>query len=137
GHDLRLHHDRAVRLALAHLDQAHAAACDDGERLVPAVMRHEDAAHVGRLDAVEPGGPDLDRSIIDVNRRHQRCPFSRLCTSSAVSVSTPFCEAASPPSLIALASKAHTDSRVRAPVSKIAPDLTSGAASAFASTSAA
>ena len=52
GDDLGLHGDLAVGLALADLDQAHAAAGDDGQGGVPAVVRNEDAAFEGRLDQV-------------------------------------------------------------------------------------
>ena len=71
GHDLRLHHDRAVRLALADFDETHPARRDDRERLVVAITGNEDAGAIRGLDAVQLPGPDLDWRIVHENSWHE------------------------------------------------------------------
>ena len=69
-HDLRLHHHRAVRLALADLDEAHSARRHDRERFVVAVMGNEHAGAIRGLNTVELAGADLHRRIVHENRWH-------------------------------------------------------------------
>src|SRR5262249_6180916 len=69
GHGL-LHDDAAIGLALADLDQAHAATGDDGQRGVPAEERNLDAAELGRLDEVQPLVADVNRLVVDVDGGH-------------------------------------------------------------------
>ena len=70
GHHLRLHGHGAVRLALAHLDQAHPATGDDCQGGMPAIIRNGHAATHGRLNQVQLVAADVDRVIIDVNDGH-------------------------------------------------------------------
>ena len=63
--------DGAVGLAFADFDQAHAAAGDDGERRVPAVVRNEHAGLLGGLDQVQLFVADIDRLVVDVDRSHR------------------------------------------------------------------
>src|SRR6185503_7051176 len=112
GNDFRLHRHRAVRLALSHLDQAHAARRHHRERLVVAVMGNGDAGAIGGLDAIEPGRTDLDRNVVHINRRHRYLIPRRWRSPSGSMSSIPWAVRTMCFPNGALASYAHTSSRV-------------------------
>src|SRR5262249_57005362 len=71
GDDLGLHGDGPVEFALADFDEAHAAAGDDGEGRVPAVVWDEHARFLGRLNQVQAlVVAHLDLFAVDRDLRH-------------------------------------------------------------------
>ena len=72
GHQLGQNADFAVGCTRAGFDQAHAAACYDGQAGMPAVMRNLDAGAPRGLNAVEPlVVGDFDFLSVDKNDGHE------------------------------------------------------------------